>query len=70
MHFPLRPAPAKKAGSIIGVGMAVSGHPSLRTVRAGFPHTALQSVCHPPRAGLVRCARAKAYREISPCFAK
>jgi hypothetical protein len=27
----------------IGVGTALSGRPSLRTVRAVFPHTALQS---------------------------
>ena len=50
----------------IGVGMAVVGHPSLRTGRADFPHPALQSVSHPLAAGLVRSARAKAYREISP----
>ena len=51
---------------LIGVGMAVVGHPSLRTGRADFPHPALQSVSHPLAAGLVRSARAKAYREISP----
>jgi hypothetical protein len=54
----------------IGVGMAVVGHPSLRTGRADFPHPALQSVSHPLAAGLVRSARAKAYREISPRFSK
>ena len=54
----------------IGVGMAVAGHPSLRTGRADFPHPALQSVSHPLVAGLVRLARAKAYREISPSFSK
>ena len=54
----------------IGVGMAVAGHPSLRTGLADFPHPALQSVSHPLAAGLVRLARAKAYREISPSFSK
>ena len=54
----------------IGVGMAVVGHPSLRTGRADFPHPALQSVSHPLVAGLVRSTRAKAYREISPSFSK
>ncbi len=54
----------------IGVGMAVVGHPSLRTGRADFPHPALQSVSHPLVAGLVRLAWAKAYREISPSFSK
>ena len=54
----------------IGVGMAVAGHPSRRTVRADLPHTALQSVSHPLAAGLVRSAWAKADREISPCSAK
>ncbi len=44
----------------IGVGMAVAGHPSLRTGLADFPHPALQSVSHPLVAGLVRLARAKA----------
>ena len=56
--------------SEIGVGMAVVGHPSLRTGLADFPHPALQSVSHPLAAGLVRLARAKAYREISPSFSK
>ena len=56
--------------SEIGVGMAVDGHPSLRTGLADFPHPALQSVSHPLAAGLVRLARAKAYREISPSFSK
>jgi len=56
--------------SEIGVGMAVAGHPSLRTGLADFPHPALQSVSHPLVAGLVRLARAKAYREISPSFSK
>ena len=41
----------------IGVGMAVVGHPSLRTGRADFPHPALQSVSHPLVAGLVRLAK-------------
>ena len=54
----------------IGVGMAVAGHPSLRTGLADFPHPALQSVSHPLAAGLVRLAKAKAYREISPSFSK
>ena len=54
----------------IGVGMAVAGHPSLRTGLADFPHPALQSVSHPLVAGLVRLAWAKAYREISPSFSK
>ena len=54
----------------IGVGMAVVGHPSLRTGLADFPHPALQLVSHPLAAGLVRLARAKAYREISPSFSK
>ena len=54
----------------IGVGMAVADHPSLRTGLADFPHPALQSVSHPLVAGLVRLARAKAYREISPSFSK
>jgi hypothetical protein len=54
----------------IGVGMAVVGHPSLRTGLADFPHPALQSVSHPLVAGLVRLAWAKAYREISPSFSK
>jgi hypothetical protein len=58
------PGVSPRAG--IGVGMAVVGHPSLRTGQAGFPHPALQSVSHPLAAGLVRSARAKAYREISP----
>ena len=31
-------------GEEIGVGTALSGRPSLRTVRADFPHTALQSL--------------------------
>ena len=63
---------AAKAGNgkSIGVGMAVVGHPSLRTGLADFPHPALQSVSHPLVAGLVRLARAKAYREISPSFSK
>jgi len=56
--------------SEIGVGMAVADHPSLRTGLADFPHPALQSVSHPLVAGLVRLARAKAYREISPSFSK
>ena len=56
--------------SEIWVGMAVAGHPSLRTGLADFPHPALQSVSHPPAAGLVRLAKAKAYREISPSFSK
>ena len=56
--------------SEIGVGMAVVGHPSLRTGLADFPHPALQLVSHPIAAGLVRLARAKAYREISPSFSK
>ena len=56
--------------SWIGVGMAVAGHPSLRTGLADFPHPALQSVSHPLAAGLVRLAKAKAYREISPSFSK
>ena len=54
----------------IGVGMAVAGHPSLRTGLADFPHPALQSVSHPLVAGLVRLVWAKAYREISPSFSK
>jgi hypothetical protein len=62
------PGVSPRAG--IGVGMAVVGHPSLRTGRADFPHPALQSVSHPLAAGLVRSARAKAYREISPRFSK
>ena len=62
------PGVSPRAG--IGVGMAVVGHPSLRTGQAGFPHPALQSMSHPLAAGLVRSARAKAYREISPCFSK
>jgi hypothetical protein len=62
------PGVSPRAG--IGVGMAAIGHPSLRTGRADFPHPALQSVSHPLAAGLVRSARAKAYREISPCFSK
>jgi len=56
--------------SPIGVGMAVAGHPSRRTVLADLPHTALQSVSHPLAAGLVRSAWAKADREISLCSAK
>jgi hypothetical protein len=62
------PGVSPRAG--IGVGMAVVGHPSLRTGLADFPHPALQSVSHPLAAGLVRSARAKAYREISPSFSK
>ena len=54
----------------IGVGMAVADHPSLRTGLADFPHPALQLVSHPLAAGLVRLAKAKAYREISPSFSK
>jgi len=60
----------KQLLAAIGVGMAVADHPSLRTGRADFPHPALQSVSHPLAAGLVRSARAKAYREISPRFSK
>ena len=57
---------ARRPAGLIGVEMAVVGHPSLRTGQADFPHPALQSVSHPLTAGLVRLARAKAYREISP----
>ena len=56
--------------SEIGVGMAVVGHPSLRTGLADFPHPALQLVSHPLAAGRVRLAWAKAYRELSPSFSK
>ena len=63
-----KPGVPPRAG--IGVGMAVADHPSLRTGLADFPHPALQSVSHPLVAGLVRLARAKAYREISPSFSK
>ena len=74
-HRPYRlPLPAFAAPGAahlpIGVGMAVADHPSLRTGLADFPHPALQSVSHPLAAGLVRLAKAKAYREISPSFSK
>ena len=66
-----RPIPeSQDRTGVIGVGMAVVGHPSLRTGLADFPHPALQLVSHPLAAGLVRLARAKAYREISPSFSK
>ena len=66
MRLGVWPPECSPRTSRIGVGMAVVGHPSLRTGRADFPHPALQSVSHPLAAGLVRSARAKAYREISP----
>ena len=45
----------------IGVGMAFSRHPSLRTGRADFPHPALQLVISPLR--LARLGTGYGHRE-------
>ena len=46
---------------MIGVGMAFSRHPSLRTGQAGFPHPALQSMGS-------RRERARSSRGLQGCF--